>query len=243
MRRWSVVPNPDVPFEVRHEDELLLVADKPAGVVTEPGKGHAADSLLNGLFVRHAARLQNLGEPRDWGLLHRLDRDTSGLVLVALRREAYDALRTGFEKRQIKKVYWAVVAGEPQPRQGVIQRPIVEVRGPLKRATLRRDGAPAITAYKILAPGRGVSLIEARPATGRLHQIRIHLASLGCPVLGDTMYGRSAAHVRVPRLCLHASRLSFVHPGSSRRMEVASPMPADLAPVLRRFELEMPGEE
>jgi len=241
MREWSITPNPDVPYEVRYRDEHLLVADKPSGVVTEPGKGHADDSLLNGLFGEFAAALQNLGEGRDWGLLHRLDKDTSGLLLVGLRVKAYDALRAAFEARQVKKVYWALVMGTPQPAQAVLQKPIVEVTGVRKRASLRQEGRQAITAYKVLQRGDRVSLVEARPATGRLHQIRVHMASIGCPVLGDEMYGASARAIRVPRLCLHAARLSFVHPEKQRRIEVASMWPADLDATLKRFGFEKPG--
>jgi 23S rRNA pseudouridine1911/1915/1917 synthase len=240
MRDWSIRPNPDVPFEIRFRDDDLLVADKPAGVVSEPGKGHASDSILNGLFAHFAPQLQNLGESRDWGLLHRLDKDTSGLLLVALRARAYDALRVAFEARQVKKVYWALVAGVPQPRQAVIQKPIAEVVGLRKHAAIRRDGQPAITAYRVLAVSNQASLIEARPATGRLHQIRVHMAEVGCPVLGDDVYGRAARSIRVPRLCLHAARLSFVHPGTQRRIEVASPWPDDLTATLRRLGLPAP---
>jgi len=238
----SIKPNPRVPYTLRYQDEAVLVVEKPAGVVTEPGKGHAHDSLLNGLFDPFGNLLQNLGEQRDWGLLHRLDKDTSGLLLVAIRNRAYDALRAQFEDRQVKKVYWAIVLGCPKPAQGVIQKPIVEATGRIKRALLQRGGAPAITAYRVLQAGkagRSVSLVEARPKTGRLHQIRVHLASLGCPILGDSIYGDRASP-RVPRLCLHAARLSFVHPTSGRRIEVGSPWPSDLEATLSRFGLRVP---
>ncbi|MFO0972988.1 MAG: RluA family pseudouridine synthase [Phycisphaerae bacterium] len=240
MRRWSIEPNEQIPFDIRHHDDDLLVVDKPAGVVSEPGKGHPRDSLLNGLFAHFGAALQNLGEERDWGLLHRLDRDTSGLLLVALRNRAYDRLREQFEERRVKKRYLALVAGVPAPRQGVIQKPVAEVLGLRKRAVIRRDAAPAITAYKVLDATPAVSLIEARPATGRLHQIRVHMASIDCPVLGDDTYGRAARALRVPRLCLHAAGLSFVHPTANTRLTVDSPWPADLAGTLKRLGLHLP---
>lgn len=230
-----------MPWEVRYEDSDLLVVEKPSGVVTEPGRGHPDDSLLNGLFARFASQLQNLGEARDWGLLHRLDRDTSGLVLVGLRPASYDALRAGFEAHRVRKVYWALVAGVPNPRQGIIQTPIEEVAGQRKRAVLSRKGRAAVTAYRVLAVGEQASLIEARPATGRLHQIRVHMASSGCPVLGDSEYGRS--EIRVARLCLHAARLSFVHPREQRRLTVASDWPDDLRGTLRRLGLPEPTAE
>lgn len=243
MEQWSVRPNPAVPFEVRYEDGGLLVVEKPAGVVTQPGKGHQRDSLLNGLFARWPARLQNLGLKRDWGLLHRLDRDCSGLVIVALRNRVYAALREAFESQRVKKTYWAIVLGTPTPRQGVIQSPIAEVVGARKLAAIRRDGRKAVTAYRVLASGEGVSLIEARPATGRLHQIRVHLASIGSPILGDSIYGAAAQSIRVPRLCLHAARLSFVHPESSKRLAVSTDWPRDLETTRKRFRLPDPAQE
>jgi 23S rRNA pseudouridine1911/1915/1917 synthase len=187
---YSIAANPSVSFEIRYQDDELVVVDKPSGVVTQPGKGHERDSLLNGLFVRFGPALQNLGHDRDWGLLHRLDKDTSGLIVVGLRNRAYDALRRQFEERQVKKTYWAIVLGRPSPPQGVIQKPIAEVRAGRKVAVLRRDGQQAITAYRLLETGPGASLVEAAPKTGRLHQIRVHMASLG-PSTGHRIIVRS----------------------------------------------------
>jgi len=236
----SIKANPGVPFEIRHADEHLLVVEKPAGVVTQPGKGHDRDSLLNGLFADYGHALQNLGESRDWGLLHRLDKGTSGLVLVALRNAAWENLLEQFKERHVKKRYWALVMGRPNPAQGVIQKPIAEVVSTRKKAVLSRDGQQAVTAYKLLAESDGVSLIEARPKTGRLHQIRVHMASLDCPVLGDDMYAGKIKMPRVPRLCLHAAELSFIHPATGHRMTVTSPWPADLKTTLKRFGLTPP---
>lgn len=237
----SIKPNPHVPFEIRFADEHLLVIEKPSGVVTQPGKGHDRDSLLNGLFADYGNALQNLGESRDWGLLHRLDKETSGLVIVALRNAAWEHLLEQFKQRHIKKLYWALVSGRPDPAQGVIQKPIAEVVSARKKAVISRDGQPAITAYKVLGDSEGVSLIEARPKTGRLHQIRVHMASLGCPVLGDDFYTGKVKTPRVPRLCLHAAQLSFIHPATGHRMTVDCPWPADLKTTIKRFGLKPPA--
>lgn len=245
----SISPNSGVAYNICYEDDDLLVVEKPAGVVSQPGKGHQSDSLLNGLFARFGGRLQALGPVRDWGLMHRLDRDTSGLLIVALTPAAHAVLREAFERRRVRKAYWAIVFGRPARAGGVIQQPIREVQGVQKRGVIHRDGRPATTSYRVLdsvalaaAAGRNeagwVSLIEARPATGRLHQVRVHLAHLGCPILGDEMYGGvDRAMPRVPRLCLHAAELSFVHPTTQRRVEVRSPWPADLKRVLARLGL------
>lgn len=241
---FSVYSNSRVPFDVLHEDAALLVVYKPAGIVTQPGKGHERDSLLNGLFARYGNALQNLGEDRGWGLLHRLDRDTSGLVLVALRTRAYENLLDQFKRRAVKKTYYAIVAGVPRTRQGVIQLPIAEVVGTRKRAVARRDGKQAITAYRVLDSQPQASLIEAMPKTGRLHQIRLHLAELGHPVLGDEMYGASrgkgAASPPPVRLCLHAAALSFIHPEDGRRMNVTCAVPADFLAQCKRLGLRFP---
>lgn len=240
----SIKPNPAVPFEVRYADEHLLVVEKPGGVVTTPGKGHDRDSLLNGLFAEHGHALQNLGESRDWGMLHRLDKGTSGLVVVALRNAAWEHLLEQFKQRHVKKLYWALVMGRPDPAQGVIQKPIAEVvTTTRKKAVLSREGQTAITAYKLLGESSGVSLIEARPKTGRLHQIRVHMASLGCPVLGDDIYADKIKLPRVPRLCLHAAQLSFLHPATGHRLTVTCPWPDDLKTTIKRFGLSKPGQD
>jgi len=229
-----------VPYEVHFADDSLIVVEKPAGVVTQPGKKHERDSLLNGLFAEYGPTLQNLGESRDWGLLHRLDRETSGLIIVALRKSAFDHLLDQFKRRLVQKIYWALVAGRPVPAQGVLQKPIAEVVGARKKAVLARDGKPAITAYRVLQSANDVSLIEARPKTGRLHQIRLHMASIGCPVLGEDTYNGKFALPKVPRLCLHAASLSFIHPVDGNRRTVYSPWPQDLAATLKRFGLTTP---
>lgn len=243
MRIFSIKPNPSVPFDVRLADAGFLVVEKPAGVVTQPGKKHMHDSLLNGLFVDHGNALQNMGESRGWGLLHRLDRDTSGLVLVALRNNAYEHLLTQFKERKIRKIYWAIAFGHPRPAQGVIQKPIAEVIGTRKKAVIARDGQQAITAYRVLQSAGDVSLIEARPKTGRLHQIRIHLADMGCPLLGEETYAKNLQLPKVPRLCLHAASLSFLHPETGHRVTVESPWPKDLRSTLKRLGLEQPSLE
>ncbi len=243
--------SPERPFNIRYADEALLVVEKPAGIVTEPGRGHSEDTLLNGLFHQYRTRLQRMWKARDWGLLHRLDRLTSGLLLVALKPEAYDALRTQFENHRVRKRYWALVAGVPPRKQGTVQQPLREIKGVRKRAVIGRDGKPATTAYRLLSSGtwrepRGrkrettVSLLEIRPATGRLHQVRVHMSHLGCPVLGDTWYGEQHPGPRMTRLGLHAAELSFVHPNLKRRLVVRAPWPEDLRSVLARCGLTEP---
>ncbi|HYF15353.1 MAG TPA: RluA family pseudouridine synthase [Phycisphaerales bacterium] len=248
--RLSVEPNDRITFGVAYEDEHVVVAAKPPGIVTTPGLGHESDSLLNALFARHGGRLQQLGAARDFGLLHRLDRQTSGLVLCALTRQSYDALRAQFESREVAKFYWAVVKGAPKREKGVVRLSIAEFRGKTagddatkKLAKVARAGAPAMTAYRILAPGTGCSLLECRAFTGRLHQVRVHLEAIGCPIFGDDFYAPAEVRSAAPRLMLHAHRVVFNHPATGGPVDCRSKMPADMRGVMKRVGIAWAGEE
>lgn len=248
MPDLSVLPNDRVAFKVLHEDEHLLVVEKPARLVTQPGKGHESDTLLNGLYARFGNRLQKLGAARDFGLLHRLDRETSGLLVVGLTREAYDALRAQFEGREIKKFYWAVCTKPPKASEGVIRKPIAEVsvayragESAKKLARISSAGKPAVTAYRVLSASAHGCVLECRPVTGRLHQVRVHLASIGCPIAGDGLYGDSDSKSVGTRLALHAHRLAFTHPVSGDTIDATSPWPSDLKGVLTRLKLKRPA--
>lgn len=240
---FSVAPNPDVGYEIIHADADLIAVYKPAGVATQPGKKHEHDSLLNGLFAEYGNALQNLGEERNWGLLHRLDKDTSGVVLVALRNKAYENLSEQFKNRQVKKIYFALVQGTPRPAQGVIQQPIAESIGVRKRAVIRRDGKQAVTAYKVLESKGGVSLVEARPTTGRLHQIRVHLAHLGFPIIGDSVYGETSGAGASERLMLHAAGISFLHPTSGHRVNLSAAVPGDFKAAVKKAGIDMESKK
>lgn len=248
----SIEPNERVTFKVCYEDEHLLIVAKPARRVTLPGVGHERDTLLNGLFARYGAMLQNLGAMRDFGLLHRLDRETSGLVVVALTQDAYDGVRAAFAERKVRKFYWAVTHKAPAEREGVVRLPIeelVERKGSYsstKSARVVRRGSagkPALTAYRVLHESDLGALIEARPVTGRLHQVRAHLSAIGATVLGDDMYGPRKADKAAPRLALHAHRVAFEHPVTGEPIDVRIGWPSDLRGLLRRLELPRPDLE
>lgn len=253
MKETVTVPraNPAVIPAIVHEDADLLIVDKPSGLVTQPGKGHASDSLLNGLFaLREGAMgkiLQNLGVRRDFGLLHRLDRETSGLLVVAKSPSAYDQLRRDFEARRIDKEYLALTAGIPTPPQGVIQARLKEVQianpagyGTIKKVVISRQGQEAVSAYNVLAQAlvrsrSPVALVHVTIKTGRLHQIRAHMLFAGCQVLGDDLYLVQKPEFNLktypvaPRLCLHANRLGFKHPTGGKWIHFTAPLPADLS--------------
>ncbi len=246
MATHSIQPNDRITFKVYHEDDSVLVVGKPAHIVTLPGKGHEHDTLLNALFARFGNQLQNMGRTREFGLLHRLDRETSGLLLVALRPSAYDALREAFKERQIAKFYWAVTKDTPNPAEGVIKKPIFEYEGRAARdprvkkiARVSPKGKPSVTAYRVLDSATAGALVECRAVTGRLHQVRVHLDSIGCPILGDDIYGPTAVREASPRLALHAHRMVFPHPVTDEPVDVSCPMPEDLKPVLKKMGLRI----
>ncbi len=240
------VANADVALDIVYADEDILVVSKPAGLVTQPGLGHVKDTLLNGVFARYGHELRQLGARRDWGLLHRLDRQTSGLLVLALRPRAYDALREDFEHRRLDKQYLAIVAGRPKPTQGVVQARLKEIQTDKKKVIISRSGDEAVSAYRVLGSTESAALVEVRIKTGRLHQIRAHMMFLGTPVLGDDMYipaELSMAHLpRAPRLCLHAWKLGFKHPTDQKWHEFVQAPPADFLSVLRRLAVAMPAE-
>ncbi len=247
----SVEPNQHITCGVLFQDEHLLVVEKPARVPTQPGKGHLTDTLLNGLFATYGNQLQNLGKVRDFGLLHRLDKDTSGLLIVGLRASSYDKLREMFVKRLIRKFYWAICGATPKQDSGVIRMPIAEGHasenwaagggsGPMKLAHISKTGKQAVTAYRVLEKSEMACLVECRPVTGRLHQIRVHMEAIGCPILGDTFYGPRRVHHAAPRLALHAHRLAFTHPMTGQLVDVRTNWPGDLRRALRNCGLHRP---
>jgi 23S rRNA pseudouridine1911/1915/1917 synthase len=261
----AIRPNPNLPLNIVHEDPDVLVVDKPAGQVTQPGKGHTNDSLLNALFAHKDGStgklLHNLGARRDYGLLHRLDKDTSGLLVIAKSPNAYDQLRRDFEARKVDKEYYTLTAGIPQPRQGVVQARLKEVEVPnedpyakrgasIKKVVISRQGQEAISAYKVLSHADApiaAALVQVTIKTGRLHQIRAHMTFLNCTVLGDDIYklAKPAAQKpedfpRPPRLCLHAFHLGFKHPASDRWTHFFSPLPPDLSRYCGKLGLTLP---
>lgn len=248
-QRVHIEPNERVTFRIHRDDDQVLVVEKNAGVVSTPGIGHEHDTLLNGLMAAYGPRLRQLGAARDHGMLHRLDRETSGLLLVALTPTAYDTLRAGFEARRIKKFYWALTHKAPREHEGVIRRSLTDhVRRTSRYTSVRtsrvgKNGKPALTAYRVLGESALAALIEARPVTGRLHQVRVHLASIGAAVLGDDQYGPNIVRDAAPRLALHAHRLAFEHPGTGEMIDVRTRFPKDLRGTLRKMHLDRPDAE
>jgi 23S rRNA pseudouridine1911/1915/1917 synthase len=222
----------EVPLQVVYEDAALAVLDKPAGLVVHPAHGHAGGTLWNGLLARYP-ELRTWPREEGWpGLVHRLDRDTSGLLLVARTPEARAALRAQFKATEVGKVYLALVIGRPEHEQARIEAPIARDPEARKRMAVVAGGRPAVSEYRLLEQLDDYALLEVRPQTGRTHQIRVHLAAIGHPVVGDRVYGPRRQKLRLGRLFLHAAELTFRHPTTGKDMTFRAPLPAELEDVL-----------
>ena len=233
-------PEP-VPFTVRFEDGHLAVVDKPAGVVVHPGAGRRSGTLAAGILHRWPA-VRGVGDEERWGIVHRLDRDTSGLLLVALDHEALSGLRAQLADRSLQRTYLALVHGAIEAPTGTVDAPLGRDRRRSERFRVDRNGRPARTHFRMVAAWSHpeVTLLEVHLDTGRTHQIRVHLASIGHPVVSDPVYGKRDGIA--PRQFLHAARLSFRHPATGETIGVESPWPDDLRPVLDAFGSPDEGE-
>ena len=220
-----------IPLRVVYEDEDLVVVDKPPGLVVHPAAGHRSGTLLNALLARYPDL--PLDEEKRPGIVHRLDKDTSGLIVVARSHDAREHLQAQFKAREVLKVYLSLVEGVVEPRNGVIDASIGrDTRDRKRMAVVPSGGRLAVTEFRVLERLGEYTLLEARPRTGRTHQVRVHLAFLGHPVVGDSVYGHRTRRLAMERQFLHAHRLTFRHPSSGREVELVSELPADLERVL-----------
>ncbi len=227
----------EIPLSILYEDDHLVAIDKPAGMVVHAGAGVHSGTLVNALLHRFGA-LSGVGGALRPGIVHRLDRFTSGVLLVAKNDAAHHRLAEQFSGREVEKVYLALVHGQVSQESGRIERPIARDPAHRTRMTARlHQGRPAWSEYRVLRRCAGFTLLEVRIGTGRTHQIRVHLSSIGHPVVGDTLYGAPARVEGQPplgRYFLHAHRIRFRHPASGNEMQLTSPLPADLEQWLAR---------
>lgn len=222
-----------VEFDVVYEDADMIVVDKPAGLVVHPGAGRVSGTLAGGLLHRYP-ELEGVGVAGRWGVVHRLDKDTSGLLLVARTDESYRTLTYRLRRRQVTRVYITLVHGVLGSPTGTIDAPIGRDQAQPMRRALSVDGKPARTHYEIITtfPEADCSLVRVRLETGRTHQIRVHFASIGHPVVGDSLYGRRPRRATSPRMFLHATELSLAHPSTDEPITLSSPLPTDLQSVI-----------
>lgn len=246
VRERTLVPEP-MDLAILFEDDDLLVLDKPAGLVVHPGDGQWEHTLVQGLLA-HAPECfghPDFPDPVRPGIVHRLDKETSGLLVVAKTPAAQASLQEAFKERETEKTYLAIVWGRPPKSEGRLETLMGRHPGNrLKRAVLHKSegGKPAITRYQILAGSKDACLLQVRIETGRTHQIRVHMAHLHCPVVGDMTYGgQRPQDPRCPRRqMLHAWKLSFKHPRSGAELQFESPVPEDFAAVAAGFGLDLP---
>jgi 23S rRNA pseudouridine1911/1915/1917 synthase len=242
------VPRPEnIPLEILFQDDWMAAINKPPGMVVHPARGHWSGTLA-GALQYHLGQLSGIGGPTRPGIVHRLDRDTSGVILVARTDQAHSRLSMQFEQRTIEKEYVALVSGHPELDRDLIDRPIGMHPHQREKMAIRRDSAlsrPAQSFYEVVERFDGFAAIPILPKTGRTHQIRVHLSHIGCPVLCDRQYGGRAQITRgeirrdpsdglvlLDRQALHARRLRFTHPKTGERMEIEAPLPTDMQAVL-----------
>jgi 23S rRNA pseudouridine1911/1915/1917 synthase len=231
------LPEPDAGLEVavRFADDDVAVVAKPAGLVVHPGAGHARGTLVNGLLARFPG-IASVGDPMRPGIVHRLDRDTSGLLAVACSTRGYDSLVAQLATRSVERIYTALVWGRLSSSRGLIDAPIGRSGARRTRMAVRSAGKEARTEYQVVEAFDlpVCSLVECKLETGRTHQIRVHLSAIGHPVVGDGTYGGSRDQIPLPRPFLHAATLGFDHPASGERLRFEEPLPPELAVVLER---------
>jgi 23S rRNA pseudouridine1911/1915/1917 synthase len=230
-------PEPEVEVPVVHEDEHVIVVDKPQELVVHPGAGNARGTMVAGLLARYP-ELAGVGEPERPGIVHRLDKGTSGLLVVARRQDAYESLVEQLSSRSVERRYLTLVWGCPEPATGVVDAPIGRSRRDPTRMTVSATGREARTRYEVrerFTEPIVASLLECKLETGRTHQIRVHLAAIGRPVVGDPRYKGARSSFKTPRMFLHAHTLAFDHPATGERVSFSAPLPADLQGVLDRL--------
>jgi 23S rRNA pseudouridine1911/1915/1917 synthase len=230
------VADPAVELDVRYADDDVVVVHKPADLVVHPGAGHARGTLVNGLLARYPD-IAGVGDPMRPGIVHRLDRDTSGLLVAARSARAYDALVTALAAHEIERRYLALVWGRLASPRGLIDAPIGRSESRRTRMAVREAGKPARTEYEVRAvyDDPVCSLLACRLETGRTHQIRVHLAAIGHPVAGDGTYGGARDQLPLDRPFLHAAVLAFTHPVTAEQLRFDEPLPIELQTVLDRL--------
>jgi 23S rRNA pseudouridine1911/1915/1917 synthase len=225
-----------IPLEIVFENEAVLVVNKPAGMVVHPAAGHASGTLVHAALA-HAPEMEGLAGEKRPGVVHRLDKETSGLILLAKNDLAHRRLQDQFRRRQVEKTYLALVDGRPPTPQGRVE--VAIGRDPRQRRQMAAvpdaAGRKAVSEYRTLESFPVHSLLEVHPITGRTHQIRLHLAFLNCPIVGDTVYGRKKPSLPLDRHFLHAARLKITLPGERKPRTFEAPLPEELAGLLARL--------
>jgi 23S rRNA pseudouridine1911/1915/1917 synthase len=228
-----------IPMDIIFENDDLMVVNKPAGMVVHPAAGHKSGTLVHAALA-HAPEMVGIGGEKRPGVVHRLDKDTSGLILLAKNDQAHHWLQDQFRLRKAVKTYITLVDGKPPTPSGRIEAPVGRdrVHRKLMAVTSINKGREAVSEYRTLESFREHSLLEVHPLTGRTHQIRLHLKFIGCPVAGDTVYGHKHSTILIARHFLHATQLAILLPGESKPRTFEAPLPVELEQVLERLRNE-----
>ena len=225
----------DIPLDILYQDSDVVVVNKPCGMVVHPAAGNESGTLVNAL-LHHVRDLSGIGGEMRPGIVHRLDKDTSGLILIAKNDRAHIALSEQFKQRSMEKHYRAVAFGHFAQEHGLIDAPIARHPVDRKKMAVVPDGKPSRTEWTVIEPLKGATFLDVHLLTGRTHQIRVHMQSIGHPLLGDQIYAPNLkTSVRIPRLMLHAYSLAFTHPATGERMTLVAPLPQTFVATLEKL--------
>ena len=231
----DVVPQ-DIPFDIVYEDSDVIVINKPRGMVVHPAPGHPDGTLVNALMFHCGSSLSGIGGVIRPGIVHRIDMDTSGLIIAAKNDAAHASLSAQLSDRSLSRIYEAVVCGRVRDDSGTVDAPIGRHPTDRKRMCVTdKNSRPAVTHYEVIARYNGYTHIRCKLESGRTHQIRVHMAHIGHPVLGDLVYGRKKPEKGLSGQCLHAKRIKFIHPSTGQPMEFETPLPDYFLQVLSKL--------
>ena len=235
VRDTALVPQ-DIPLEVVYEDEDVIVVNKPKGLVVHPAPGHPDGTLVNALLHHCGDSLSGIGGEKRPGIVHRIDRDTSGLIIAAKNDAAHLALSAQLKDHSLSRTYECLVTGSMKQDSGTVDAPIDRAPGDRKKMAVVPAGRRAVTHWEVIARYSGVTHLRCRLETGRTHQIRVHMAYIGHPILGDTVYGAKKPVPGLTGQCLHATGLRFVHPRTGQVVELHCPLPEEFTRMLEKLE-------
>ena len=234
--RETALPPQDIPLDVVYEDDDVIVVNKPTGLVVHPAPGHPDGTLVNALLHHCGDSLSGIGGEKRPGIVHRIDRDTSGLIIAAKNDAAHLALSAQLKDHSLSRTYECLVTGNMKQDSGTVDAPIGRSSADRKKMAVVPDGRRAVTHWEVIARYQGVTHLRCRLETGRTHQIRVHMAHIGHPILGDTVYGAKKPVPGLTGQCLHATGLRFVHPRTGEPVELHCPLPPEFTAMLQKLQ-------